>query len=50
MLSYARGPEVPLLEKTIHQLLDEAAARCPDQEAVVSGRQGMQAHLPATPG
>ncbi len=42
MLSYARGPEVPLLEKTIHQLLDEAAARCPDQEAVVSRCQGIR--------
>ena len=25
MLSYAKGPDVPLLEKTIHQVVDEMA-------------------------
>jgi fatty-acyl-CoA synthase len=42
MLSYAQGAEVPILEKTIHQVLDEAAARVPDQEAVVSRHQGVR--------
>ncbi len=42
ILSYAQGAEVPILEKTIHQVLDEAAARLPDQEAVVSRHQGVR--------
>jgi fatty-acyl-CoA synthase len=42
MLSYAQGAEVPILEKTIHQVLDETAARIPDQEAVVSRHQGVR--------
>jgi fatty-acyl-CoA synthase len=42
MLSYARGVEEPILEKTIHQVLDEAAERLPDQEAVVSRHQGVR--------
>ena len=42
MISYGKGPEVPILEKTIHQVLDEMAASAPDQEAVVSRHQGIR--------
>jgi fatty-acyl-CoA synthase len=42
MLSYARGPEVPILEKTIHQVLDEVAGATPLHEAVVSRHQGIR--------
>ena len=42
MLSYTRGAEVPILEKTIYQVLDETAARIPEQEAVVSRHQGVR--------
>jgi fatty-acyl-CoA synthase len=42
MLSYARGFEAPILEKTIHQVLDEAAARQPEHEAVVSRHQKLR--------
>ncbi|MBZ5605197.1 MAG: AMP-binding protein [Acidobacteriia bacterium] len=34
--SYQRGPDVPLIEKTIHELVRDTAARIPDQEAIVS--------------
>jgi fatty-acyl-CoA synthase len=39
MLSYARGADVPLLEKTISQLLSDNAARFPDREALVVRHQ-----------
>src|SRR5690348_11954213 len=39
MLSYARGPQLPLLEKTIGQMLDEAVEHNPDGDAVVSRHQ-----------
>jgi fatty-acyl-CoA synthase len=42
MLSYARGPEFPILEKTIGEVLDDAAARCPDGDALVSRHQGIR--------
>jgi fatty-acyl-CoA synthase len=35
MLSYTRGPEAPILEKTISQVLAETAARFPDRDALV---------------
>jgi len=35
MLSYSRGPDAPILEKTIPQVLTETAARFPDCDAVV---------------
>jgi fatty-acyl-CoA synthase len=35
MLSYTRGPEAPILEKTIPQVLTETAARFPDRDALV---------------
>ena len=39
MLSYTRGPKGTTLEKTIGQVLDETAARLPDQDALVSRHQ-----------
>jgi fatty-acyl-CoA synthase len=42
MQSYARGPEIPLLEKTIQQVIDETAARVPDHDALVSRHQGLR--------
>ncbi|MFB3777807.1 MAG: AMP-binding protein [Bryobacteraceae bacterium] len=42
MLSYARGAEVPVLEKTIHEVVDWQAARMPDHEAVVSRHQNVR--------
>ncbi len=39
MLSYARGPEIPLLEKTIDQALRDTAARFPDQDALIVRHQ-----------
>src|SRR5579872_2951174 len=42
MLSYARGPRLPLLEITIGQALEEAAARNPKGDAVVSRHQELR--------
>jgi fatty-acyl-CoA synthase len=42
MLSYSRGPEIPILEKTIDQVLEETAGRSPDQDAIVSRHQGLR--------
>jgi fatty-acyl-CoA synthase len=42
MLSYARGPRVQLLEKTIGQVLEEAAQRNPDGDAIVSRHQQLR--------
>ncbi len=39
MLSYARGPEAPILEKTIPQVLAETAARYPTRDALVACHQ-----------
>jgi fatty-acyl-CoA synthase len=39
MLSYTRGPESPIWEKTIPQVLAETAARLPGQEALVVPHQ-----------
>ncbi len=39
-LSYARGPEEPLLESTIGQTLSETARRFPDREALIVRHQG----------
>lgn len=38
-LSYSRGPDAPLLEKTIPEVLSETAARLPDQIALVVRHQ-----------
>jgi fatty-acyl-CoA synthase len=40
MISYVRGPQIPLIEKTIHEVVAETAARFPDREAVISRHQG----------
>jgi fatty-acyl-CoA synthase len=42
MLSYARGPSLPLLEKTIGQALDAAALQNPEGDAIVSRHQGLR--------
>jgi len=42
MLSYARGPGLPLLEKTIGQALDAAALQNPAGDAIVSRHQGLR--------
>ena len=42
MKSYARGPELPLLEKTIGQMLAGAVARNPSGDALVSRHQGLR--------
>jgi acyl-coenzyme A synthetase/AMP-(fatty) acid ligase len=39
VLSYSRGPDAPLLEKTIAQVLSEMAARLPAHEAVLVRHQ-----------
>lgn len=39
MLSYQRGPDVALIEKTIHEVVRDTAARFPDREAIVSCHQ-----------
>src|SRR5215467_2346062 len=38
-LSYSRGPDAPLLEKTIPQVLSEIVSRLPGQEALVVRHQ-----------
>jgi fatty-acyl-CoA synthase len=42
MLSYARGPELAPIEKTIGQVLDDTSARFPDGDALVSRHQGLR--------
>jgi fatty-acyl-CoA synthase len=40
MLSYSRGPDVPLIERSIWQVFEETARRFSDREALVSRHQG----------
>ena len=42
MKSYARGPVLPLLEKTIGEALADSAARNPAGDALVSRHQGVR--------
>jgi fatty-acyl-CoA synthase len=42
MLSYARGPETKLLDKTLGQALEEAAHHNPAGDAIVSRHQGLR--------
>jgi fatty-acyl-CoA synthase len=42
MLSYARGPKVQLLNKTIGQALEDATHGNPDGDAIVSRHQGLR--------
>jgi len=42
MLSYARGPEAPILEKTIHEALAESAQARPDHQALVVVHQNVR--------
>jgi fatty-acyl-CoA synthase len=39
LLSYSKGPDLPLLEVTLGQQLEETAARWPEHDAVVSCQQ-----------
>jgi fatty-acyl-CoA synthase len=41
-LSYVRGPDFPLLEKTLGQILSETAARFADREALVARHQNVR--------
>ena len=40
-LSYVRGPAVPLIEKTLSQLLADTAARLPDHDGLVVSHQNV---------
>jgi fatty-acyl-CoA synthase len=42
MLSYSRGPEGPVLNQTIGQVLDDTATRNPDGDALVSRHQNLR--------
>lgn len=42
MLSYARGPDSPLLERTIYEAFRQTAARLPDTEAIVVRHQNVR--------
>ncbi len=42
MLSYTKGPDAPILEKTIYQALAQTAARFPDREALVARHQNVR--------
>src|SRR5579864_499572 len=42
MITYARGPHLPLLEKTIGQMLDEAVEHNPAGDAIVSRHQELR--------
>ncbi|MEX2260892.1 MAG: AMP-binding protein [Bryobacteraceae bacterium] len=42
MKSYARGPELPILETSIGQVLAQTAARRPSQDAIVSRHQNLR--------
>src|SRR5713226_5006187 len=42
MLSCARGPSLPLLEKTIGHALEDAAVQNPAGDAIVSRHQGLR--------
>jgi fatty-acyl-CoA synthase len=42
MESYARGADIPVLEKTIGEILDDAARRAPLGEALISIHQGLR--------
>ena len=42
MLSYARGPSLPLLDKTIGQILEDAAEHNPSGDALISRHQGIR--------
>ena len=42
MKSYARGPALPLLEKTIGQVLADSVARNPTADAVISRHQRLR--------
>jgi fatty-acyl-CoA synthase len=42
MLSYARGPSLPLLDRTVGQILEDAAAHNPSGDALISRHQGIR--------
>jgi fatty-acyl-CoA synthase len=42
MESYAAGPSLPLIEKTLHEVFDETTSRGAQREAIVSRHQGLR--------
>ena len=42
MQSYAAGPDLPLLDKTLHQVFDETVSRGAQRQAIVSRHQGLR--------
>jgi fatty-acyl-CoA synthase len=42
MQSYAAGPNLPLIEKTLHQVFEETVSRGPQREAIVSCHQSLR--------
>src|SRR6202050_1673230 len=42
MLSYSRGPDAPLIDASIWEVLEGTAARFPDKEALVARHQGVR--------
>jgi fatty-acyl-CoA synthase len=42
MQSYAAGPNLPLIEKPLHQVFDETVSRGPRREAIVSCHQSLR--------
>lgn len=41
-LSYARGPEAPIVEKTIGEVIRDSAMRFPDRDALISRHQNIR--------
>ena len=42
MTSYSAGPEIPLIAKTIGEVLDDSVRKLPDKEALVSRHEGIR--------
>jgi fatty-acyl-CoA synthase len=42
MQSYAAGPNLPLIERTLHEVFDETVSRGREREAIVSRHQGLR--------
>ena len=42
MQSYAAGPTIPLIERPIHEVLADAAAKHPDHDALISVHQDLR--------
>lgn len=42
MVSYAAGPSLPLIAKTVHEVFDDTVLRGPEREAIVSCHQSLR--------